>query len=56
MTQDEKIERTRHLLSAPPREYEIEYCQCEKCLDFELNYMPKKPKRIQPEPNEIGYT
>jgi hypothetical protein len=41
MTQEEKIERTRQLLSAPPRQ------------DIKTT---EPPKRIQPEPNEIGYT
>jgi hypothetical protein len=43
MTQDEKIARTRQLLSAPPRQ-DIKTPELEP------------PKRIQPEPNEIGYT
>jgi hypothetical protein len=70
MTQDEKIARTRQLLSAPPRQLmylpERVVIGCTEtspglvdveCYPELRRYcIPIPKKRIQPEPNEIGYT
>jgi hypothetical protein len=67
MTQDEKIARTRQLLSAPPRQREEDTCgahiytgwhstEGRPCDCHGVIQEVPKPKRIQPEPNEIGYT
>jgi hypothetical protein len=63
MTQDEKIARTRQLLSAPPREHIMTQQEFDEAMRRTIERMgiidpdfAAKPKRIQPEPNEIGYT
>ena len=49
LTQDEKLKRTRVLLSALPREYEPVLQEVEPGV-FVVR------ERIQPRPDEIGYT
>jgi len=64
LTQDEKLKRTRALLSAPSREtMQAMYDLCVGGEPPDLREVApgvfaviEKPKRIQPRPDEIGYT
>ena len=53
LTEQEKLERTRALLSAPPRE-ELTIADLLQ-ITYEFEKREDARKKVQPRPDEIGY-